>query len=268
MAWKVTTEPAIEPVSLEEIKRHLRLTVGDDLTINNAAAVDKTGGKVGIPVTGHGLSTDGGDWITIEETTNYDGSYRTTSDTTTNEIVIEATYAAETFAGTEPIYINGEENDLLVTMLKAAREWCESFQNRAFISQTITLTLDEFPDTFTVPKPRLQSVTSIKYIDTDGAQQTLSSDVYDVDSQSEPARIALAYSQSWPSIRGDINSVEVIYVAGYGDAASNIPDRVKAAIKLLAGHLYEHREMVSEVTLKEVPFAVKSLLSVDRVQIV
>ncbi|MBN1807189.1 MAG: phage head-tail connector protein [Sedimentisphaerales bacterium] len=189
MAWKVTTPPSVEPVTLNEAKLHLR--------------VDHT-----------------------------------------------------------------DEDALITSLIKVAREWCENFQNRAYITQTITLTLDEFPDVFTVPRPPLQSVTSIKYIDTDGVQQTLSSGIYDVDSQSEPGRIALAYGQSWPGIRGDINSVEVVYVAGYGDTADNVPERVKAAIKLLAGHLYEHREMVSEMTLKEVPFSVKSLLGVDRVGLV
>ena len=160
------------------------------------------------------------------------------------------------------------DDTLITSLIKAAREWCESYQNRAFITQSITLTLDEFPDVFVVPRPPLQSVTSIKYVDTDGVQQTLSDSVYDVDAQSEPGRIGLAHSQSWPSIRDDINSVEVIYIAGYGDVASAVPERVKAAIKLLIGHLYEHREMISEMTLKESPFAVKSLLSVDRVQMV
>lgn len=157
-----------------------------------------------------------------------------------------------------------EHDDLITSLITVAREWCEGYQNRAYITQTITWKLDSFPDTFCVPRPRLQSVTSIKYIDTDGNEQTLDSSYYDVDTYSEPGRIALAYGQSWPGIRGDINGVEVVYVAGYGDEAANVPERVKAAMKLLIGHLYEHREVIAELTLKEVPFAVTSLLSLDR----
>lgn len=157
-----------------------------------------------------------------------------------------------------------DEDDLITSLIKVAREWCERFQNRAYITQSITLTLDEFPDVFELPMPPLQSVTSIKYIDTDGIQQTLDSSVYDVDAQSEPGRIALAYAQSWPGIRGDINSVEVIYVAGYGDTADDVPERVKSAIKLLVEHLYVNRGIATERTLKEVPFSIRSLLSLDR----
>jgi len=71
------------------------------LTANAAAAVDKTGGKVGIPVTAHGLATDRK--IVIAGSTNYNGTYDVDADSTINEIVIVETYVAETFAGTETI---------------------------------------------------------------------------------------------------------------------------------------------------------------------
>lgn len=68
------------------------------VTIDNAAAVDKGDGLVGIPITGHVFSAK--DNTTIASTTNYDGNYDIVSQTA-NEIVIVATYVAETFAGTE-----------------------------------------------------------------------------------------------------------------------------------------------------------------------
>jgi hypothetical protein len=77
--------------------------IGDNTTrdtIDAAAAVDKGGGLVGIPVTGHTFTA--GREITITDTTNYDGSYDIVSETA-NEVVITATYLAETFAGTETI---------------------------------------------------------------------------------------------------------------------------------------------------------------------
>jgi len=67
-------------------------------TIDNAAAVDKTGGLVGIPITGTIFAA--GDSIIIADTTNYNGTY-TVESATTDEVVITETYAAETFAGTE-----------------------------------------------------------------------------------------------------------------------------------------------------------------------
>ena len=152
---------------------------------------------------------------------------------------------------------------MITSLITVARKWCEGYQNRAFITQTITLTLDKFPEVFEVPMPPLISVTSIEYIDPAGVQQTLASSVYDVDTNSEPGRIALAHAQSWPGIRGDINSVEVIYQAGYGVAAA-VPETVKQAIRLLIVHYYENRgdEDVA------IPSGVISLLSPDRVGMV
>jgi|GEM_PF-4119131 hypothetical protein len=69
-------------------------------TIDNAAAVDKGGGEVGLPITGHAFLAE--QVVVIAGTTNYDGAYAINSKTT-NEIVITATYVAETFAGTETV---------------------------------------------------------------------------------------------------------------------------------------------------------------------
>jgi hypothetical protein len=76
-------------------------SVNYDLTeynLDNAAAVDKGSGLVGIPITAHTFIDN--DVTTIAGTTNYNDTYTIVSQTA-NEIVITATFAAETFAGTE-----------------------------------------------------------------------------------------------------------------------------------------------------------------------
>jgi hypothetical protein len=67
--------------------------------IDAAAAVDKGGGKVGIPVTTQPFEND--EYVVITGTTNYNGNYQVDSSSTANEVVITATYAAETFDGTD-----------------------------------------------------------------------------------------------------------------------------------------------------------------------
>lgn len=153
------------------------------------------------------------------------------------------------------------DNDLITALIAGARQWCEDYENRAYITQTITAKFDYFKSDIILPKPILQSVTSIKYIDTAGDQQTLSTDIYDVDIYREPGRVFLKYNQNWPNIRGDKNGIEIIYKAGYGDASTAVPERVIAAIKLLTGHLYEHRETVSNFNHYEMPLGVKALLN-------
>ena len=67
--------------------------------IDNAAAVDKGGGKVGIPVTGHPFET--GEVITIANTVNYNAvNHVVDGDSTVNEVVIVYGFSVETFDGT------------------------------------------------------------------------------------------------------------------------------------------------------------------------
>lgn len=80
------------------------LAFNPDTNPNSGAATDKTGGKVGIPVTAHGFST--GQRIIIDGSTNYDGTYLVDTDSTTDEIVIVETYVAETFDGSEDILLS------------------------------------------------------------------------------------------------------------------------------------------------------------------
>lgn len=156
------------------------------------------------------------------------------------------------------------DDDLYITaLLLAATKWAEDFQQRTYISRTHTDYLDEFPTVIRPTYSPLVSVTSIKYYDTDGNQQTLASANYRVDTNTEPGRITEAYNISWPDIRLITNTIEIEYVAGYGTAAA-VPDDVKAAIKLIVGHLYEHREIVSEVKMDMVPFSAKELLWTDK----
>jgi hypothetical protein len=69
-----------------------------EYNLDNAGAVDKGSGLVGIPITAHTFIDN--DITTIAGTTNYDGTYTIVSQTA-NEIVITATYVVETFTGAE-----------------------------------------------------------------------------------------------------------------------------------------------------------------------
>ena len=160
------------------------------------------------------------------------------------------------------------EDALLEALITTAREWCEGYQNRAYISQTRELWLDDWPgaDYIKIPLPPLQAVNSIKYYDTDDTAATMDTGDYFVDTKSEPGRVSLAYSKSWPTTTlRPVNGVVVEFEAGYGDAATDVPRRVKQAALLLIGHLYEHREQSTEKALSEIPFGVKALLGLDRV---
>jgi len=86
-------------------------------TIDNAAAVNKGSGKVGIPAAGHNLPA--GIQIVIAGSINYNAAHTVDPDTTANEIVIVATFSAETFAGTETATAAEDWADVLSIALPA-----------------------------------------------------------------------------------------------------------------------------------------------------
>jgi len=87
--------------------------------IDNAAAVDKGGGKVGIPITGHPYTP--GETITITNTVAYDGDYTVDATTTANEVVVTVAYAAEVFDGVDDAHNLTFDNTDDTIALTAAR---------------------------------------------------------------------------------------------------------------------------------------------------
>jgi len=139
-------------------------------------------------------------------------------------------------------------------LIATARDMAETITRRAFVTQTWEYVLDGFPTGgIVLPLPPLQSVTSIKYIDTNGTQQTLDALLYAVDTDSEPGLVVPAYGESWPSTRDEVNAVRVRFVAGYGDAA-DVPAAIKTWIKMRVGTLYDNPQaLVVGQTVMNVP---------------
>jgi uncharacterized phiE125 gp8 family phage protein len=158
------------------------------------------------------------------------------------------------------VYCDADDT-LIAARISAARRACEQYENRAYITQTITAKTFYLPSEIILPLPLLQSVTSIAYIDTAGDEQTLLSDLYDVDTYREPGRVTKAYNATYPSIRGDINGVTIIYKAGYGDTAADVPPETKQAIQLMIAHMDVNRVGVTEDKMYEIPWGIKPLLN-------
>jgi uncharacterized phiE125 gp8 family phage protein len=162
------------------------------------------------------------------------------------------------------------EDNLLSVLITAAREYCEGYTGRALATQTIEAYLDEFPcgDCIELPRPPLQSVTSVKYTDSAGTETTMTvTTQYLVDADSDVGRIVLPYGVSWPSFTEyPVNPIKIKYVCGYY-ASNLIPKSIKQAMLLLIGHWYANREAVLTGSIsKEIEFAVKALLSMYRVR--
>lgn len=156
--------------------------------------------------------------------------------------------------------VDGTEEDTMISsMITTVREWVELRTGRSLITQTRVLNLDYFPcgDTIELPNGKTQSITTVKYYNTDDSQTTLSSSDYWTDLSSKSARIKI--KNYWPATMRRLNAVEITYVCGYG-VADDIPRPLRSAMLLLLGHLYEHREDNTAVRLDEIPFGVDALV--------
>ncbi len=140
--------------------------------------------------------------------------------------------------------IDTSADDTLVTdLITAARVYAEAILNRTFVKTTYTWTLDCWPvngGPMLFPRPALSSVTSIKYIDTAGVQQTWSSSLYDVDSATLIGRVLPSFGQSYPAFRLQMNAIETEYVGGDGNQGEQLED-TKLLMKILVAESYEKR---------------------------
>lgn len=142
--------------------------------------------------------------------------------------------------------VDGAEFDnLLNIFIAAARKRAEHETGRAFCTQTRELVLDDFADVCILRGAPIQSIVSVKYIDSAGAEQTLASTEYLLDKDSEPGRLLPAIGKSWPATQAIPNAVRVRYICGYGDAAS-VPDDIKAWMLLVVTTMFENRSTVAD----------------------
>ena len=157
------------------------------------------------------------------------------------------------------------DDDYITALIKAARIYAETFQNRSYITQTLELRMDCFPQfIIELMRPPSISVTSIKYIDSNGDTQTLDASKYTTDFNSYVARITPSYNETWPTTRAVMDAVTVEYIAGYG-SASDVPETIKQAILLLITNWYVNREPVIEGTVSKIPWTVDALLNQEKV---
>jgi len=158
--------------------------------------------------------------------------------------VVEPLTLAEARAACRIEDVVHDADDMLLGLIYAATRAAEGYTRRALITQTWDLTLDFFPEwVIYIPKPTLQSITSITYVDENGVTQTLATDQYMIDVNSEPARITPAWGTVWPSTRWQMNAVTIRFVAGYGLAAA-VPEGIKSWMKIRIKHLFDNPDIV------------------------
>jgi uncharacterized phiE125 gp8 family phage protein len=124
-------------------------------------------------------------------------------------------------------------DSLIASYIQTAREAAEDYMGRGLLTQTLKLLLDGWANTIPLPMAApLASVTSVKYYDENGVQQTLATSVYDTDTVSRPGTVVLKVDQSWPSTQSLRRNgvIEIIYVVGW-TTPDLVPEQIKQGIR-------------------------------------
>lgn len=177
------------------------------------------------------------------------------------------------------------EAPYVTDLIRTATEWIEQELNVQCLPATWLCALDAFPNEILLERLPITGVLQIEYTDTWGNTQILPSDQYQVDNLAPnfPARIQPAYglvwpvtrgySRTWPTIEanhlgelpeitGYYNAVQVTFTAGFG--ASNIPQKILHAVRLLVATWYRDREDTTlGVSAMPIPQGVTRLLALS-----
>lgn len=140
---------------------------------------------------------------------------------------------------------DNSEDTLIELMIDAATQAAENETNRSLINRT--LRLKQYAALkIELPKPPLVSVSSVKLIDEDGVETTLTTDDYSIDDVCLVPEICL------DSI-GSNKYIQVDYVAGYGTAADDVPTPIIKWMLCYINTLYEFREQFISNSLNDLP---------------
>jgi uncharacterized phiE125 gp8 family phage protein len=134
------------------------------------------------------------------------------------------------------------DDALITALIAAARARAEWHTGRAFVTQSWVLWLDGWPhgNCVEIPLPPLQAVTSLTTYASDDAATVLDASLFQVDIASSPARVTLKSPAVIANTR-KLNAVAIAFTAGYGDAASDVPQAIRTAILEMIAELYTNR---------------------------
>lgn len=175
-----------------------------------------------------------------------------------------------------------EEDGRIASMIEAARRRCEAETRRALVTQTWDLTLPFWPGVgnsvvtsgpewpwmgrggrIILPKPPLQSITSITYLTPAGSTLAVTEGTDFKVRTGSPGVVSLKSGKSWPSVSTEDDPIMIRFVAGYGLGAA-VPDSLVQGMLLLIGSMYEHREdLVVGQTPAMLPDVVEALWATE-----
>ncbi|WP_299347656.1 phage head-tail connector protein [uncultured Maritalea sp.] len=138
------------------------------------------------------------------------------------------------------------DDQLISTLIAAARVHVETLTRRAMITQIWRNVLDSWPlnNQVELPLGPFQNLVAVRVFDGDGNPALLPLTQFVGEDQTAPARIILPRTiNGQPNLRVNA-AIEIDYQVGFGTGPDDVPTDLKQSLLTLIGHWYQHREAV------------------------
>ncbi|MDB2415491.1 head-tail connector protein [Rickettsiales bacterium] len=130
--------------------------------------------------------------------------------------------------------VDGSDDDTYITnLIVATRQVAEKYMHNSLITQTWKMSFDQYaPTNVNLQMGPVQSISSVKIITRNESETTLDSSAYYLNAGNE----RLIFDACPVS-----HKIEILYVTGYGDAASDVPEPIRNAILAHMAAIYDDR---------------------------
>jgi uncharacterized phiE125 gp8 family phage protein len=155
-----------------------------------------------------------------------------------------------------------DDDELIASLIAAARQHVEMQTRRALITQSWRLTLDAWPADGRIrvsPGP-LQALTAARVYDAAGETANLDLQGF-VPALGKSALAFVPWAMTQPGRAAA--GIELDVRVGYGDTAAQVPEPLRQAMRLLMAHWYENRGLIvpGAMSLAALPATVAALLA-------
>src|SRR5438477_7546421 len=135
------------------------------------------------------------------------------------------------------------EDELIGTLIAAARRHVEAATGLALIAQAWSHFLDHWPHgpIVTLPLAPLIAIEEVSVYGDDDEAAIIDPAHYYADTLARPARLVLRPDRIWPPPGRAANGIEIKVAAGHGPSASDVPQGLRTAILRLIAYWFENR---------------------------
>jgi len=150
---------------------------------------------------------------------------------------------------------HADDDTLIGALIDAAADLAEHLTGRTLITRTRTHRVAEFGERVPLPGAPVTAISDVKYLDTTGAEVTLSNTLYALESGTDWPSVVPVVGATWPAVQPDrADAVRIAYSAGYGADDTAVPSAIKQWMLLCVGTWYNLREsVVAGVSVAELP---------------